>query len=137
MTHDPPQSTHSTVSERRGTQSCLIQDWFFERPKLTEFPYTISQCCLLTLVSSSSSIILVTTPTELWQGLAFVLLVLIIAFIRRKIVTMPRHQAEDGDRILLAGRPDLERCDNKISTSKYTLALFLPVVSVSALILTF
>jgi hypothetical protein len=50
---------------------------------------------------------------------------------------MPRHPAEDGDRILLAGRPDLERCNNKISTSKYTLALFLPVVSVSALILTF
>jgi hypothetical protein len=36
---------------------------------------------------------------------------------------------DEGDRILVAGRPDYERCDNKVITSKYTLLTFLPVVS--------
>ena len=36
---------------------------------------------------------------------------------------------DDGDRKLVAGRPDLERCDNKISTSKYTVLNFFPIVS--------
>lgn len=36
---------------------------------------------------------------------------------------------EDGsDRVLVAGRPDLNRCDNMITTSKYTPASFLPLV---------
>ena len=36
--------------------------------------------------------------------------------------------ADDSDRKLVAGRPDLERCDNKISTAKYTPLNFLPIV---------
>jgi hypothetical protein len=35
---------------------------------------------------------------------------------------------EEGDRILLVGQPDFERCDNKVITSKYSLLSFLPVV---------
>jgi hypothetical protein len=37
-----------------------------------------------------------------------------------------------GDRILLAGRPELDRCDNRICTSKYTMYNFLPIVRTSA-----
>lgn len=50
-----------------------------------------------------------------------------------------KHKAEkdEGPRILLAGRPDLERCDNKISTSKYSLLSFIPVVSQIRLMLRF
>jgi len=33
----------------------------------------------------------------------------------------------ETERILVAGRPDLSKCDNSISTSKYTLYSFLPV----------
>jgi hypothetical protein len=40
-----------------------------------------------------------------------------------------KAQKDEGPRLLLAGRPDLERCDNKISTSKYSLLSFIPVVS--------
>jgi len=36
---------------------------------------------------------------------------------------------DDGDRVLVAGRPDLNRCDNMIKTSKYTVWSFLPIVS--------
>ncbi len=41
---------------------------------------------------------------------------------------------DNEDRVLVAGRPDLERCDNKISTAKYSLLTFLPVVSFFAFI---
>lgn len=40
-----------------------------------------------------------------------------------------KHKVDDADRILIAGRPNLERCDNKITTYKYTIWSFLPVVS--------
>jgi len=36
-------------------------------------------------------------------------------------------EKDEDDRVLLAGKPDYERCDNKICTSKYTLLSFLPV----------
>jgi len=39
-----------------------------------------------------------------------------------------KRTEDDGDRVLVAGRPDLNRCDNMITTSKYTLYSFLPVV---------
>ena len=39
-----------------------------------------------------------------------------------------KRNEDDGDRVLVAGRPDLNRCDNMITTSKYTLYSFLPVV---------
>ena len=37
-------------------------------------------------------------------------------------------QHDDGDRVLVAGRPDLNRCDNMITTSKYSVWSFLPIV---------
>ena len=37
--------------------------------------------------------------------------------------------ADDGkDRTLVAGRPDFARCDNMVTTSKYTVWSFLPLV---------
>ena len=39
-----------------------------------------------------------------------------------------KRAVDDGDRVLVAGRPDLNRCDNMITTSKYTFYSFLPVV---------
>lgn len=39
------------------------------------------------------------------------------------------HLEEVENRTLVVGKPNLERCDNKISTSKYTLLTFLPIVS--------
>lgn len=39
-----------------------------------------------------------------------------------------RLEKDEAPRILLAGKPDYERCDNKISTSKYSLATFIPAV---------
>lgn len=38
---------------------------------------------------------------------------------------------EDADRVLVAGRPDFNRCDNMTTTSKYTVWTFLPVVRVA------
>jgi hypothetical protein len=35
---------------------------------------------------------------------------------------------EETMRAIVAGRPDLDFCDNTISTSKYTLITFLPIV---------
>jgi hypothetical protein len=35
---------------------------------------------------------------------------------------------EETQRIIVVGRPDYERCDNKISTSKYNVFTFLPIV---------
>jgi hypothetical protein len=35
---------------------------------------------------------------------------------------------DHADRVLVAGRPNLERCDNMITTAKYTIWTFLPVV---------
>jgi hypothetical protein len=39
-----------------------------------------------------------------------------------------KHVIDDGDRVLVAGRPDLNRCDNMITTSKYTIWTFFPIV---------
>jgi hypothetical protein len=33
------------------------------------------------------------------------------------------------DRVLLAGKPDYERCDNKVLSARYTPLNFFPVVS--------
>jgi len=44
-------------------------------------------------------------------------------------MTHKRKQEDESPRILLAGRPDHERCDNKISTSKYSFISFLPVAT--------
>lgn len=38
-------------------------------------------------------------------------------------------EVETADRILVAGQPEYERCNNMVTTSKYTLMSFLPVVS--------
>lgn len=42
-----------------------------------------------------------------------------------------KHIHDDGDRVLVAGRPDYNRCDNMITTSKYTVWNFFPIVSMS------
>lgn len=40
-----------------------------------------------------------------------------------------KEAADQADRILVAGKPAFNRCDNKITTYKYTLWSFIPVVS--------
>ena len=39
---------------------------------------------------------------------------------------MPKTEAPP-DRVLVAGRPDLERCDNQVISARYTVYNFLPV----------
>jgi hypothetical protein len=41
---------------------------------------------------------------------------------------MPRVKAKEPDRVLICGRPDFDRCDNKVTTARYTALTFLPVV---------
>jgi hypothetical protein len=40
-----------------------------------------------------------------------------------------KQEADEGDRILVGGQPALNRCNNKVVTSKYSLLSFLPLVS--------
>jgi hypothetical protein len=35
----------------------------------------------------------------------------------------------EADRLLVLGRPDYDRCDNKVVSARYTIYNFLPVVS--------
>jgi hypothetical protein len=44
-------------------------------------------------------------------------------------INLSKHHHDEGERVLVAGRPNYNRCDNMIVTSKYTLWSFLPVVS--------
>jgi len=44
--------------------------------------------------------------------------------IKKKKKLKPR----EPDRVLVLGKPDYERCDNKVITSRYTIVSFLPVV---------
>ena len=39
-----------------------------------------------------------------------------------------KHLHEEGDRVLIAGRPNYDRVDNEVITSRYTLLNFLPLV---------
>ncbi len=39
-----------------------------------------------------------------------------------------RKKVKEPDRVLVPGRPDLERCDNKVVSARYTAVTFLPVV---------
>lgn len=41
---------------------------------------------------------------------------------------MINDQDGETNRILIAGRPEFEQCDNTVKTSKYTILSFLPVV---------
>jgi hypothetical protein len=41
---------------------------------------------------------------------------------------MPRPKAKEPDRVLICGRPDFDRCDNQVTTARYTALTFLPVV---------
>ena len=43
----------------------------------------------------------------------------------------PNYDDDMSERLLLAGRPDFERCDNNVVTAKYTALTFLPMVSES------
>eukprot|EP00934_Nitzschia_sp_Nitz4_P003792 Nitzschia sp. Nitz4//scaffold193_size40683//22974//28351//NITZ4_007501-RA/size40683-augustus-gene-0.57-mRNA-1//-1//CDS//3329540285//3782//frame0 len=38
-----------------------------------------------------------------------------------------KHVVDEGDRVLVAGKPDFNRCDNMITTSKFTVWNFLPL----------
>lgn len=42
--------------------------------------------------------------------------------------TMAKIKVKQPDRVLLPGRPDLERCDNKVVSARYTALSFFPVV---------
>jgi len=42
---------------------------------------------------------------------------------------MAKKKEKEPDRILLPGKPDLERCDNKVVSARYTIYNFIPVVS--------
>lgn len=42
---------------------------------------------------------------------------------------MPKKKEKEPDRVLILGKPDYERCDNQVVTSRYTLLTFIPVVS--------
>jgi hypothetical protein len=37
-------------------------------------------------------------------------------------------KVKEPDRVLIPGRPDLEQCDNKVVSARYTAVTFLPVV---------
>ena len=39
-----------------------------------------------------------------------------------------RKDKKEPDRILIAGKPDYEQCDNKVVSARYSLLTFLPVV---------
>jgi hypothetical protein len=39
-----------------------------------------------------------------------------------------KEKVKAPDRVLIPGRPHLERCDNKVVSAKYTAVTFLPVV---------
>ena len=39
-----------------------------------------------------------------------------------------KKKVKQPDRVLIPGRPDLERCDNKVVSARYTAVTFLPVV---------
>lgn len=41
---------------------------------------------------------------------------------------MPKKKEKEPDRVLLPGKPDFERCDNKVVSARYTIYNFLPVV---------
>ena len=41
-----------------------------------------------------------------------------------------KEEVKAPDRVLIAGKPDLERCDNKVVSARYTLVSFLPVVCI-------
>jgi len=41
-----------------------------------------------------------------------------------------KNVEETSDRVLVAGRPDLSKCDNMITTAKYTVWTFLPLVRI-------
>lgn len=43
---------------------------------------------------------------------------------------MPNKNNAEADRVLVAGRPDYERCDNVVVSARYTLYNFLPVAIV-------
>jgi hypothetical protein len=40
-----------------------------------------------------------------------------------------KDKKKEPDRVLLAGKPDYERCDNKVLSARYTPLNFFPVVS--------
>ena len=43
---------------------------------------------------------------------------------------MGKKKEKEPDRVLIPGKPDLDRCDNKVVSARYTIYNFLPVVRV-------
>ena len=41
---------------------------------------------------------------------------------------MAKKKVKEPDRVLIAGKPDLDRCDNKVVSARYTAFNFFPVV---------
>ena len=41
---------------------------------------------------------------------------------------MARSKAKEPDRVLICGKPDFDRCDNQVTTARYTALTFFPVV---------
>jgi hypothetical protein len=39
-----------------------------------------------------------------------------------------KKKVKEPDRVLIPGRPDLERCDNKVVSARYNVVTFFPVV---------
>ena len=39
-----------------------------------------------------------------------------------------KKDKKEPDRVLVAGQPDYEQCDNKVISARYSLLTFLPVV---------
>jgi hypothetical protein len=39
-----------------------------------------------------------------------------------------KKKVKEPDRVLIPGKPDLERCDNKVVSARYNVVTFLPVV---------
>ena len=44
-----------------------------------------------------------------------------------------KEKAKEPDRILIAGKPDLDRCNNEVVSARYTALNFIPVVRVDTL----
>ena len=43
---------------------------------------------------------------------------------------MAKKKVKEPDRVLIGGKPDLDQCDNKVVSARYTALNFLPVVRV-------
>ena len=57
---------------------------------------------------------------------------IVIASSMVKSALSKKKNKKEPDRVLIAGKPDYERCDNKVVSARYTPLTFLPVVRLRA-----